>query len=112
MTYYPRRRSRDYDGTALTAHDVAEYLPSVLHNIGKIYQQRPDLVLAAWPEIVGKQLAPMTEAVSFADGFLVVKVNNSTLYSLLSQNDRPRILKSLRQKFPRITIKNILFRMG
>ena len=54
----------------------------------------------------------MTQAVAFADGVLVVKVKNSTLHSLLSQNDKLRILTMLRQKFPRVEIHNICFRIG
>jgi hypothetical protein len=41
-----------------------------------------------------------------------VKVKNSTLHSLLSQNDKPRILQLLRQQFPNAEIKNIYFRIG
>jgi len=112
VTKYRRHRSRFVKATALTSRNIGDVLPAVLHNIGRVYQERPDLVLAAWPEIIGERLAPMTEVVSFEEGLLVVKVKNATLHSLLSQNDKPRILKSLRQKFPRISIKNIIFRVG
>lgn len=107
-----RRTPKDYDGTAVTTHHVSELLTSVLANIGETYQDRPDLLLAAWPEVIGTKLSPMTQAVSFSDGVLLVKVKNSTLHSLLSQHDKPRILSTLRQMFPKITIKNILFRIG
>lgn len=108
--YY--RTPKNYDGTAVTIHRVSELLPDVLSKIGGAYQQRPDLILAAWPEIIGVQLASMTQAISFSEGVLVVKVKNSTLHSLLSRNDKPRILNSLRQKFPNVTIKTIVFRIG
>lgn len=107
-----RRTPKGYDGTALTTHAMSALLPTVLAQIGEVYEQRPDLILAAWPEIIGKQLAGMTEAISFHDGVLLVKVKNSTLHSLLSQNDKSRILNSLRQKFPNSLIKTVLFRMG
>jgi hypothetical protein len=106
------RTPKNYDGTETTTHKVSDLLPAVLSQIGEIYQQRPDLILASWPEIIGPKLASMTQAVSFSDGVLVVKVKNSTLYSLLSQNDKPRILNILRQKFPSVQIKTILFRIG
>jgi hypothetical protein len=98
--------------TALTTHQLKELLPSVLADIGRVYHDRPDLILAAWPEVIGKELAPMTQAVSFREGILTVKVNNSTLYSLLSQNDKPRILKNLRDKFVGTMIKTIYFQLG
>ena len=54
----------------------------------------------------------MTEAISFKDGVLTVKVKNSTLHSLLTQYDKPRILNSLKQKFPTAGIRNVHFRIG
>jgi hypothetical protein len=101
-----------YDGTETTSHHIHALLPSVLSKIGKVYHQHPDLILAAWPSVIGPKLASMTQAVSFIDGILLVKVKNSTLHSLLSQNDKPRILHVFRQKFPDVQIKNIYFRIG
>lgn len=106
------RTPKQYDGTQVTSHRIHDILPSVLAKIGDVYKDRPDLVLATWPELIGSQLATMTQAVSFVDGVLVVKVKNSTLHSLLSQNEKPRLLRLLRQKFPRVEIKTITFRMG
>lgn len=112
MTDRIRRTPKNYDGTEVTTHRVSELLSSVLSHIGEAYAERPDMVMASWPEVVGAQLAPMTQVVSFVEGVLVVKVKNSTLYSLLSLHDRSRILNDLRQRFPRITIKSIIFRLG
>lgn len=106
------RRPRGYDGSELTSRRLNELLPLVIKNIGKIYKERGDLILAAWPEIIGSKLAVMTKAVSFDSGILFVKVRNSSLYSLLQQHDKSRILKSLRDKFPETNIKSIIFRMG
>jgi hypothetical protein len=91
---------------------VGQLLSTVLAEIGEMHAERLDLVMASWPEIIGPQLAPMTQVVSFQDGILVVKVKNSTLHSLLSQHDKPKILTSLRYKFPNVSIKNIVFRIG
>lgn len=91
---------------------MADLLPFVLSEIGKVHNQRPDLILASWPEIIGPKFAGMTQAVSFANGVLTVKVKNSTLHSLLSQNDKFRILNLLRNKFQHVEIKNISFRIG
>ena len=107
-----RRTPKNYDGTELTTYRVTDLLPSLLTRITDRYQDRPDLILAVWPEIIGSKLAPMTEAVSFVDEVLTVKVKNSTLHSLLSQHDKPRILNILRQKFPKVSIKNVVFRIG
>ena len=107
-----KRRSRYYDGPISTTRHISQVLPRVLNEIGKRYQDRPDLILAAWPEVIGQKLASQTRATSFSNGFLIVKVHNSTLLSLLTQSDKPRLIKNLRDKFPHVMIKSIVFQMG
>ncbi|MBS3904979.1 MAG: DUF721 domain-containing protein [Simkania sp.] len=106
------RTSRNYDGTRPTGQEIKKLLPELLGRIGAQQRERPDLVLAAWPEIIGPRLASYAEAVSFREGILIIKVKNSTLYSLLSEHEKPRLLKSLQEKFPSVTIKNLIFRIG
>lgn len=110
MTIY--RKPKNYDGPGVTTRRVSDLLPDALSKIGQSYQGRPDLVLAAWKDVIGQKLSGMTEAISFQDGILNVKVKNSTLYSLLNQNDKPRLLNLLRKRFPKMIIKTIVFRMG
>lgn len=107
-----QRTPKNYDGTKVTTHRITDLLPQVLSTIGGAHQGRPDLILMAWPEVIGSKLAAMTQAVSFCDGVLTVKVKNSTLYSLLSQHDRPRIMRNLQMKFPSTQFKKIIFRIG
>ena len=112
MTKNKYRTPKNYDGTEPTGRQIRHLLPNFLNEIGEIYKERPDLVLVGWVEIIGDKLAPMTEAVSFESGVLTVKVKNSTLHSLLSQHEKARLLKSLKDKFPSVTIRNIMFRIG
>jgi hypothetical protein len=107
-----KRLPRGYDGTQSTNREMRKILPRILGQIGELHRERPDLILAAWPEIIGGQLAQMTKAVSFEEGVLFVKVNNSTLYSVLSQHEKGRLVKCLRERFPAVEIKNIVFRLG
>jgi hypothetical protein len=107
-----KRLPRHYDGPLPTTRHISQLLPSFLVEIGRKFEDRPDLVIAAWEDVIGAQLAPMTQAISFCDGFLTVRVKNSTLYSLLVQNDKPRLIKNLRDKFPGTLIKTIIFRLG
>jgi hypothetical protein len=100
------------DDVELTNKHLKDLLPKVLGQIGALHQDRPDLILAAWPQVIGEKLASMTKAVSFDKGILFVKVSNSTLYSLLAQHERGRLIKCLREKFPSVEIKNIHFRIG
>lgn len=107
-----RHTPKNYDGTKLTTRQIKDLLPAALAGIHIGYQERPGLILAAWPTLVGPQLAAMTQATQFNEGVLWVKVHNSPLYSLLSQIEKPRLLKALRAQFPKVEIKNIAFRIG
>lgn len=98
--------------TKPTAKKLKDLLPQVLAEISKSYQERPDLLLAGWPDVIGEKLAPMTQALSFNEGILTVKVKNSTLHSLLVQHEKPKLLKRLRERFPSSGIRNIIFRIG
>lgn len=107
-----RKNPRNYDSIRTTSYQAGELAAHLLAKLGDRYNERPDQLLAAWPTIVGAALAPMTQAVAYEDGVLEVKVKNSTLHSLLSQYEKPKILKVLRERFPKIKIDNIRFRIG
>ncbi len=102
----------EYAGTKLTSKSMHNLLPNILEKIGKSQENRGDLILASWGEIIGEKLAQMTQALSFEAGVLYVKVKNATLYSLLSQHEKPKLLDALQKKFPRSGVKNIVFKMG
>ena len=100
------------DRSERTNKQLQDLLPKMLSGIGALHRDRPDLIVAYWPQLIGEKLSGMTQAVSFDQGVLYVKVSNSTLYSLLAQHERGRLLKSLREKFPQVEIKNIHFKIG
>ena len=95
-------------------HDASsgDLLSRAISKLGDVYQDRGDLIMKAWPEIIGPKLAAMTQVASFREGVLTVKVRNSTLHSLLSRHDKIRILTALQQRFPKTNIQNIVFRIG
>ncbi|MDN3506257.1 MAG: DUF721 domain-containing protein [Simkaniaceae bacterium] len=99
-------------GTTTTTKNLRHILPGVLKKIGKTYEERPDLILAAWPLLVGDRIASMTKASSFIDGILTIKVKNSSLLSLLAQHERSRLLRELRAQFSNAKIRNIRFCIG
>lgn len=107
-----KRTPQNYDGSKVTSRHMSSLLHYVLDTIGNNFAVRPDLILAAWPGIVGPQIASSTEAVAFTDGMLYVKVRNSTLYSLLSKHERPRLLAILKSRFPSVQFRGINFKMG
>ncbi len=96
----------------LTNKHLKDLLPSVLREIDGKRNERPDLVLEAWPQIIDEKWRPMTQAISFEKGQLVVKVKNAALYSVLVQQEKEKLLKKLQSKFPEVEIKNIIFRIG
>lgn len=106
------RKPKNYDGSQITTRRIGDLLAHALSKLDQSYKLRPDLLIAAWPDVIGPKFSGMTEAVSFQDGVLHVKVKNSTLYSLLNQNDKPRLVILLRKRFPNMVIKTIVFRMG
>lgn len=106
------RTPKNYEGTQTTSRHVSGLLFAALSKLRENCQERPDLLLASWPEIIGPKHASMTEAVSFCEGVLTVKVKNSTLHSLLSRHDKYRILTAIQQKFPKVNIQNIVFRIA
>lgn len=69
-------------------------------------------MIKAWPELIGKKLAPFTEVDRFEEGVLVVKVKNATLYSLLSQHEKLRLLNLLQKHFSKQMVRDLIFRVG
>ena len=107
-----KRTPQNYDGSKVTSHHVTSLLPYVLSSIGNNFAARPDLILAAWPGIVGPHVASSSEATAFTEGVVHVKVKNSTLYSLLSKHERTRLLAIFKSRFPSVQIRGIMFKMG
>ncbi|HSX03777.1 MAG TPA: DUF721 domain-containing protein [Rhabdochlamydiaceae bacterium] len=98
--------------TEKATKELSEMLPSLMKKMQKLQSDTPQQILTSWPLIVGEKWASMTKAASFSDGILIVKVKNSSLLSVLSQHEKQRLLKSLREKFPSCTIQEIRFCMG
>lgn len=107
-----RRVPKNYDAVKPTGRKLADLLPQWLAGASKNFQDRPDLILLAWPEVIGEKLSSMTKAVSFVDGVLTVKVKNSSLYSLLVQHEKAKLQSRLQKRFPSVKIRNIVFRLG
>lgn len=101
-----------YDSNKVTTRHLSSLLPKVLGKLTKNFEERPDVIIESWKLIVGPHLSKMTEAISFIDGVLTVKVKNSSLLALLSRSEKPKLIAALREKFPKVNIKTILFRIG
>lgn len=107
-----KRIPRNYDGATPTGRQIKELLPGILSDLSAKLSDKPDQILDAWPEIVGKRISTMSRAVSFEDGVLKVRVKNSTLNSLLVEHEKPRLVAAFRERFPKVTFRDIFFRIG
>jgi predicted nucleic acid-binding Zn ribbon protein len=107
-----RRTPKYYDGIESPTKEIKNLLPQVMKDIEGAYAKKSIHVIKAWPEIIGEKLAPMTQVVSFKDGILTVVVKSSTLYSLLCQHEKERILQLLQKRFSKEIVRKVLFRMG
>lgn len=107
--YSTMRTPRNYQGIQNPAKKISDLLPDILAEIGKKRGDPMDEITVLWNHLLGEKMAPLAKPVSFAEGVLTVKVKSSTLYSLLCQHEKPRLLKKMQEKF---SIRNILFRIG
>jgi len=96
---------------SLTNKHLKNLLPSILREIEGKRQERPDLILEGWHQIIDEKWRSMTQAISFEKGTLMIKVRNAALHMLVQQ-EKGKLLKKLQQKFPEAEIKNIIFRIG
>ena len=107
-----KRIPKHYDGTRPTGRPISGLLDEILARFFDRFKDQSDLMLEAWPEIVGERIAKMSRAVSFKEGILKVLVQNSTLLSLLSQHEKRGLIVALRKRFPKAKLKDIFFKMG
>ena len=107
-----KRIPKNYDGSLPTGRQVRDLVPKILSNISAKMSDEPLQILEAWPEIVGKRISKMSRSVGFEDGILKVHVKNSTLYSLLTEHEKPRLVAAFRKRFPNVNFRDIFFRIG
>ncbi len=107
-----RRNPRSFDGTRQTAHPLKELLPGFLQEMKGHYSTSADQIFAYWEQMMGPDLAKFARPHMFAGGILTVKVLNNALFALLSKQEKPKLLKRLREAFPSQEIKTIEFRIG
>ena len=107
-----KRIPRNYDGATPTGMQLKELLPGILSDLSAKLRDKPEQILDAWSEIVGKRIGKMSRAVSFEAGVLRVQVKNSTLNSLLIEHEKPRLVAAFRKRFPKVAFRDIFFRIG
>lgn len=103
------RTPRNYSGIQNPSKNLGDLLPEFMDQMSRKQEDPKEEIFKFWFELIGEKMAPLTQPVSFTEGVLTVKVKSSTLYNLLCQHERPRLLKRLQEKF---SIRNLQFRVG
>lgn len=112
MGEFSSRNPRNYDGTKTTTKVLSDILPKYAKKFVRGENFDPQLVLRAWPQVVGESLAGMTKAERFAEGILYVRVSNASLYSLLSGYEKKKLLHKLQEIVPKGDVRGLIFRIG
>ena len=107
-----KRIPKDYDGIEPPGRGIDELLKPVLESIEHKKTISIDLIRTVWCEIVGEKIARMTQVVNFQNGFLIIKVNNATLLSILSSQEKGKLMQNLKLKLPNIHFANLVFQFG
>ena len=107
-----KRTPKNYDGVKSPARTLQELLPQMLGQFQKKIGDEGLELLEAWPEVAGPSVAKFTQALSFIEGVLTVLVKSSTLYSLLRQHEKARLLELMKKRFLKLEVRDIVFRFG
>ena len=101
---------RKIDPTLPSGKKIADLLPDILAGIGsQVGNHQGEAIFHFWCFVLGEKMASFTEMVSFKNGILTIKVKSATLYALLRQHEKGRLLKELQKKFQ---VNDIVFRIG
>ena len=103
------RTKRHFDGTTPPGKKISDLLPRILEGIGSKAGDDKEAIFALWFSLIGEKMAPFTVPVSFKNGVLTIKVKSATLYALLCQHEKTRLLTAFRAKFQ---VRDLSFRVG
>lgn len=103
-----KRTPRNYLGVQNPAKQLGDLLPEILTDIQARCSDEKAAIFQFWEALIGEKMAPLAEPFSWVDGVLTVKVKSATLYSLLCQHEKARLLTKLREKF---SVRNLIFRI-
>ncbi|WP_213357720.1 DciA family protein [Chlamydiifrater phoenicopteri] len=104
----PTKKSR----TATTIKHMSHVLSKYLEDLEKLRKTDPQQLIKAWHAIMDPKYKGMTAAVGYQDEELLVKVSNSSLFSILKQTNQKSLLEQLKTLSPRTPVKKIYFLFG
>ncbi len=96
----------------LTSKKLSDLLAQTKKQLLKEVQTTDIPIESIWPLVVGEKIARLTEIVSFKEGVLVISVASPTLNNLLSRIEKPKILVKLKNEFPFLKVRSLIFQTG
>jgi len=96
----------------LTSKKLSDLLVQTKKNLLKEVQADDVPIESIWPLVVGEKIAPLTTVVSFKGGVLVIRVASPTLNNLLSRTEKPKLLSKLKNEFPFLKVRSLVFQTG
>ena len=107
-----RQTPKNYDGIETTGKLASGMVSNVLKGIQKALDAQPKNVFMVFSGLLDERMRPLVEPVFFAKGILTVKVKNATLLSILSSQEKTRLVHNLRRTIPSVEIQDIVFQSG
>ena len=104
-----KRTRRNYVGTQPTGKKISDLLPDILDGLKQRQGVSDRDVFAFWFSLIGPKMGPFTQPISFKNRVLTIKVKSATMYALLCNYEKPRLLDAMRAKFQ---VENLIFRVG
>lgn len=106
-----RRTPKNYNGVEPVAKNIGTLALNLVEDLGKKIDLPIENLVAIWKEAIGDKFFPLTKVVSLVEGVLTVKVKGATLFSLLSQYEKTRLLSVLQSKVSKDTVRKLVFRI-
>lgn len=104
-----KRRRRVQEGTKKQPEAFGSAWETLVHQLGITKKMKQALVLSSWAEIVGEQIARVTEAERIENGILFVKTLNAPWRNELTMR-RLQIIEKLNAAAGSKVVKEIRFR--
>lgn len=105
----PPKRRRTIGRTAKQPEPLAEALDAFVHQLGITKKMKQVSILTSWPDIVGEQIARVTEAERIENGILFVKTTTAPWRNELSMR-RLELLEKINAAAGAKIVKEIRFR--
>ncbi len=103
------RTKRYFDGTGVTGKKISELLPEILGGLAPKGTDEREALWRLWMDLLGEKMGTLTQIVSWKNRVLTIKVKSATLYALLAQREKGRLLQEIQKKF---AVQELVFRVG